>query len=309
MQRNDHESVYAPLVAQPIPEAPRRTSSAARDNGGGGWGSFPGSRRPAAMSRAPAPDHVFIKTGGNSLQAVSRETAQDDGLLAVSVPIGVKPGHKILVAVPGESERLIEAIVPTGVFEGHTFLVRIPPLGEAPPQATLLTPYEGGEIPTAHAHLAPPEPQTVAGHDLENLRLAEVLVDDPAPHTPTHPNTSGPFSQALETSARAPSNSNTGTTNSPAAATPRGESHSDLVLVRVPPGSLPGSAIRIRIDDGRLIEAVVPDGNVNEFFLRVPPVEGATNRQQQSNSSSQSQRQNWHNHPLAIAPMAIGPFL
>jgi hypothetical protein len=91
----------------------------------------------------------------------------------------------------------------------------------------------------------------------------------------------------------------------------------DLILVRVPPGSAPGSTIRVRIDDGRLVEAVVPAANEGEegrnaeaaaeFFLRVPPMEGA--RASPRGRQQQQGRQNWHDHPLAIAPVALGPLL
>jgi hypothetical protein len=72
-----------------------------------------------------------------------------------------------------------------------------------------------------------------------------------------------------------------------------------LVLVRVPPGASPGTAIRVRVDDGRIIEATIPTEppGVSEFYVRVPPLQ-----------QEQRRNQNWHDHPLAIAPMAIGPF-
>jgi hypothetical protein len=65
------------------------------------------------------------------------------------------------------------------------------------------------------------------------------------------------------------------------------------VLVQVPPGAAPGSKIRVKIPDGRVIEATVPRGEDTQFYIKVPP-----------------RKQNWHDNPLAYAaPMAVAPFL
>jgi hypothetical protein len=327
-------SMHRPLIAahhvRPIPEnlhtatvAPSSTSASPQRSG---WSSFPGRRSSQPTSGAAAAnssDTFFVRTGGNALQAVSREAAHDEGLLAVTVPIGTKSGHKIMVSVPDGSGRLIEAVVPSGVFEGHTFLVRIPPITPqeqeaafsmledgtrpaawVPPHAGYMVPYEGGDIPTAQATIAPAPPSsppppstpsppsdaspTVPGQDV-NVQVAQAW--QAQPHNPSSAQplpAARPFSQAL---------------NGPRTSTPPAESYnseddngSDLVLVRVPPGTSPGTAIRVRVNDGRIIEATIPEEpGVTEFYVRVPP-------------QSQPQQQNWHDHPLAIAPMALGPF-
>lgn len=46
---------------------------------------------------------------------------------------------------------------------------------------------------------------------------------------------------------------------------------SDLVLVQVPFNAMPGSTLQVQSPDGRTIEAVVPEGNVREFYVRLPP--------------------------------------
>jgi hypothetical protein len=324
-------SMHRPLIAahhvRPIPEnlhntataTPSSTSSSPQRSG---WSSFPGRRSAQPTSGSAAAnnnsDTLFVKTGGNALQAVSREAAHDEGLLAVTVPIGTKSGHKIMVSVPDGSGRLIEAVVPPGVFEGHTFLVRIPPITPqeqeaalsmsedgtrpaawVPPHAGYMVPYEGGDIPTAQATIAPPSPPppsttrppsdaspTVPGQDV-NVQVAQAW--QPQPHNPSSAQplpAARPFSEALN---------GPRTSNPPAESNNHEDDGSDLVLVRVPPGAAPGTAIRVRVNDGRIIEATIPaDPGVTEFYVRVPP--------------QQSQQQNWHDHPLAIAPMALGPF-
>jgi hypothetical protein len=69
-------------------------------------------------------------------------------------------------------------------------------------------------------------------------------------------------------------------------------SNDNRALVRVPPGVSPGSKIRVKIPDGRVIEATVPPGEATQFYVKVPP-----------------KKQNWHDNPLAYAaPMAVAPF-
>ena len=70
-------------------------------------------------------------------------------------------------------------------------------------------------------------------------------------------------------------------------------SYDNQVLVHVPPGVAAGSKIRVKIPDGRIIEATVPQGEVTQFYVKVPPKD-----------------QNWHDNPAAYAaPMVVAPFL
>eukprot|EP00588_Corethron_pennatum_P006418 CAMPEP_0194287672 /NCGR_PEP_ID=MMETSP0169-20130528/35265_1 /TAXON_ID=218684 /ORGANISM="Corethron pennatum, Strain L29A3" /LENGTH=164 /DNA_ID=CAMNT_0039034445 /DNA_START=206 /DNA_END=700 /DNA_ORIENTATION=+ len=64
-----------------------------------------------------------------------------------------------------------------------------------------------------------------------------------------------------------------------------------IVKIKVPPGHRAGDKFKVRIPDGRNIDVVVPPGNVSEFQIKVP-----------------TKKQNWHDNPLAVAPMAFAPF-
>lgn len=48
-----------------------------------------------------------------------------------------------------------------------------------------------------------------------------------------------------------------------------------LVLVTVPEGSKPGDIIRVLLPDQRVVEAMVPAGDVQQFFVQAPPSRGA----------------------------------
>jgi hypothetical protein len=67
-----------------------------------------------------------------------------------------------------------------------------------------------------------------------------------------------------------------------------------LVKIKIPRGLKGGDQFRVRIADGRTVTVVVPRGKVSgeEFQLKVP-----------------NKKQNWHDNPLAVLPMTIGPFL
>lgn len=96
------------------------------------WSTYPANRRSQHLLDvgAPAPDGVvFIRTGGNALQAVPRELVEnEDKLISVVVPEGREPGEEILVACPFVSGRLISVIIPQNATAGSAFLVRAPPI-------------------------------------------------------------------------------------------------------------------------------------------------------------------------------------
>jgi hypothetical protein len=288
----------------------------------------------------------------------------------------MREGHTFLVRIPSPDVVLSLPVVPEGL-DPDSSPSFASSLSRHPAAVTcLMAPYEGGEIPTAEARVAPPEPQTVVGRDVGPVRMAQVVasggredeareggrrgqrrVDPPSPVLPrqtsnamvpeSYRQDSSPTPRNIGNSRRSDGshqdpldldwccgdvdvedaahglpkptdnyNNNINTSNND------DNSNNDLVLVRVPPGSVPGSTIRVRIDDGRLIEAVVPAANEGEggnsgltaaieFFLRVPPMEGARAGpiHQRQKQQGQQGRQNWHDHPLAIAPMAVGPLL
>jgi hypothetical protein len=67
-----------------------------------------------------------------------------------------------------------------------------------------------------------------------------------------------------------------------------------LVQLVVPKGLQAGDKFKVRIPDGRTITVVVPPNVAggDYFQVKVP-----------------NKKQNWHDNPLALAPMAVGPFL
>ena len=68
--------------------------------------------------------------------------------------------------------------------------------------------------------------------------------------------------------------------------------------IKVPPGKRrKGDKFKVRLPDGRTIDATVPSNNCKEFYLDT------------STKTKQQKQQNWHDNPLAVLPMAVGPFL
>lgn len=68
------------------------------------------------------------------------------------------------------------------------------------------------------------------------------------------------------------------------------------VLITIPYGSKPGDKIRVRHEDGRIIETTIPKelpADVTNFYVKVPT----------------ANHQNWHDNPVvAGAPLLAGPF-
>ena len=58
-----------------------------------------------------------------------------------------------------------------------------------------------------------------------------------------------------------------------------------------------GDKFRVRLTDGRTIVATVPYDGCREFSLDT------------STQSRQQRQQNWHDNPLAVAPMVFGPLM
>ena len=68
--------------------------------------------------------------------------------------------------------------------------------------------------------------------------------------------------------------------------------------IRVPEGKRrKGETFRVRLPDGRSILATVPFNGCKEFSLDT------------STQTKQQRQQNWHDNPLAVAPMFLGPLL
>mmetsp|Transcript_126171 Transcript_126171/g.353307 ORF Transcript_126171/g.353307 Transcript_126171/m.353307 type:complete len:188 (+) Transcript_126171:47-610(+) len=91
------------------------------------WKTYPANRRIPLQQQALGQDLVFLRTGGNALQAVSRKVIEQQQLISVVVPEGKDPGDEILVACPFVKDRLICVTIPKNATAGSVFLVQ-PPL-------------------------------------------------------------------------------------------------------------------------------------------------------------------------------------
>lgn len=65
-----------------------------------------------------------------------------------------------------------------------------------------------------------------------------------------------------------------------------------LVKIRVPPNLKAGDKMRVQIPDGRMMNVTIPPGPPAEFQVKVP-----------------NKKQNFHDNPIAVAPMTLGPLL
>jgi hypothetical protein len=102
-------------------------SSSRRD-----WNEYPGQmRRGESPAEAPPAGSVFVKTGGNALQAIDQSILDHESEVRVIVPEGKGPGDKILVRCPYTKERFVPTTIPENAKAGTEFLVRIPPLQES----------------------------------------------------------------------------------------------------------------------------------------------------------------------------------
>ena len=241
--------------------------------------TYPAMRRPIDnLPKGPPSDKVLIPTGGNALQAVSRQVLAQNGLMAVSVPESSLPGNKLLVRAPDGSDRVISAVVPKGAFPGHTFFVKIP-AEEAVPICVMGIPVQADLVDQQHRNhgrTGVGDAQVVSGHDIESadLRLVEESSRPEHVHDVSHQQPSLELEPHDRRNTRA-----TPETSDP-----------NVVLIKVPRGATPGTKIRVRVPDGRTVDVTVPPGNIQEFYLRLP-----------------TRKQNWHDNPLAVAPMVFGP--
>lgn len=242
--------------------------------------SFPGMHR-TISSDTPPKDCMLIKTGGTALQAIPKEQVLQDDVVAVSVPENVHPGQEILVKAPPTNGildgRCIRATVPEGALPGHTFLVKF------------------DSTDTQHDVVA------VMGVPVEQDLLLSMDTDEKKntpSNTTTVVDTPVVAGQMLHqpVAASMPPVSNPQQQQQPTLSNGHGQQQQhdgNRILVKVPPGVLPGEKIRVKIPDGRTIDATVPAGETEQFYVQVPP-----------------KHQNWHDNPLAYgAPMIVAPLL
>ena len=103
---------------------------------------FPGNRRTVVLPPGPPPNMVFVKTGGNALQAVPQmvfEQKPPEGLVAVTVPENVAPGSTIYVQHGPRNENLLQATIPAGALPGHTFFVQVPDAFQVDSTSSIMT--------------------------------------------------------------------------------------------------------------------------------------------------------------------------
>lgn len=262
--------------------------------------SYPGASLRPSLAGEPPADTVLVKTGGNALQAVDQSAVESehvfsgksnliampfcwrspkvvahDSLLfsdTVIIPEGVKPGQTIFAVVPDGSGRFVSAVVPEGCFPGHNLLVT----ATSAPLVVTGVPVDESQIPV------------VQGEEPSDLLLTE------EGQGTSEQQTASSDEAALQSEEIEMMNHQTA---EPPAATERSTTSQqhDRLLIQVPPGVSPGSKIRVKVNDGRTIDVVVPPGETSQFFVQVP---------------RNSNRQNWHDSPVAYAaPMVIAPLL
>ncbi|KAL3945410.1 MAG: hypothetical protein SGBAC_000463 [Bacillariaceae sp.] len=96
-----------------------------------GTNHYPGCLRTGASPAAgPPAGTIFVKTGGNALQAIDLSILEQESVVRVIVPEGKMPGDSILVQCPNVRGRYVPTTIPDNSKEGTEFLVRIPPLQE-----------------------------------------------------------------------------------------------------------------------------------------------------------------------------------
>jgi hypothetical protein len=181
----------------------------------------------------------------------------------VTVPSGTSPGQTLLIQHPSANGQVISAAIPEGHYAGNTFYVRFPPL------------------------------VVVSGTPVGNPQL-------------TGQQQSQTYEPAQQQQSPQPGGGGQSYAPPPALQQQQGKKKykrcseemlllhkKGLVKIKVPPNLQAGDKMRVQIPDGRMINVVVPSGNVSEFQVKVPP-----------------KKQNWHDNPIAVhAPMALGPLL
>ena len=62
-----------------------------------------------------------------ALQAVDRNTFQQDNVVAVTVPWYARPGQMMLVHLNDAQQRIVRTQIPYNAQPGHVFLIQVPP--------------------------------------------------------------------------------------------------------------------------------------------------------------------------------------
>ena len=240
----------------------------------------------------------------------------------------MSPGQVIQVAAPDGSGRMVMATVPPGMPAGSTFTVEFPPNGisspapavvsstfVSPPQQEAMSPiidYSKVQVmaPPAQEPFAQAVPiGSAPGATTISASPHELPSPMPAPFGQPQLRVQVPPGTAPGTTVHVPV---PGENRTIIAQVPHGGVTSfqvpyepqrvdsapfvhrqqsvgeKLILVRVPPGTAPGTTLHVSIPDepGRLIAAKVPPGNVSEFHVSYQPAQ----QQQQRNGFQQQPR-------------------
>ena len=187
----------------------------------------------------------------------------------VTVPVGICPGQTLLVQHPSGNGQVVSAVVPEGHHPGSTFYVSFPKLlvvkGE---------PVDNSNTKLPVTKRANQQANTTQKDDIAsragNSNLIHTAGDTPA--RPKHQGTKK-YKRCSEEMLLL--------------------HNKGLVKIKVPPNLKTGDRMKVQIADGRVINVVVPPGNMSEFYVKVP-----------------TKKQNFHDNPIAVvAPMALGPFV
>lgn len=218
----------------------------------------------------------LVKTEGNALVAYNPNTDLPGETVAVVVPEGMLPGETVHVSAPDGSGRMVEAVVPAGVKAGSTFLVQFPASPVAA-RVPILPPTAGNVGCVSEQIGKPGSVGSVEGiTQQEEQKQPPDLLDSVSCNGQHQPTTD-----------------------------------ESLILVQVPDGVGPGSKIRVPVpgEGDRFVEAVVPAGNVKEFYVSYD-AQGGQQQRPVSGNDDNGNRQNWHDNPAAYAaPMPVAPFL
>jgi hypothetical protein len=84
--------------------------------------------------------------------------------------------------------------------------------------------------------------------------------------------------------------------SSPPRSQSQSQSSSSVHKIKVPRGKRKGDKFNVTLPDGRTIVATVPQNNMTEFYIDV------------GLEKQKPKKQNWHDNPLAVLPMTVGPF-
>jgi hypothetical protein len=97
------------------------------------WEVYPGNRRTFMVEDERDDDMFFVRTGGNALQAIPKDSVrQQRTMIRVVVPEGTHPGgDEILVACPfvvttTGNGGLISVTIPPGTTAGSVLLIEVP---------------------------------------------------------------------------------------------------------------------------------------------------------------------------------------